>query len=127
MCLLAMAVLSLTGCQSVAPFSESDEPSTEEAPRADEMPARPFYVQVGSAESRADAEQTWQQVVAWWEATDAPPEPLRRYAEAPVRVVWQAPLYRVRVGPMASRDEANAVRDVLRSRFESAFIARGTP
>lgn len=116
-------LVGMLGCSTTEPVA--DEQPAEEVEEA--MPARPFFVQVASAEQRADAEAVWQQVVTWWNQTDAPPDPLRRYGDAPVHIVWQTPLYRVRVGPVATREEANAVLSMLADQFDGAFIARGTP
>jgi hypothetical protein len=99
-----------------------------ETPEASEpeMPARAFFVQVGMNSHRADAESTRTEAVAWWNALDTPPEPLQRYREPPVHVVWRTPYYRVRIGPVATRSEAGVVRASLRDRFDGAFIARGS-
>lgn len=108
------------GCQATAPLrgpAEASEP---------EMPARAFFVQVGMNYHRDDAESTRTEAVAWWNALDTPPEPLQRYREPPVHVVWRTPYYRVRIGPVATRSEADVVRASLRDRFDDAFIARGS-
>ncbi|MFO8232711.1 MAG: SPOR domain-containing protein [Longimonas sp.] len=120
---LVVAALGLMGCQSVGLTSEETD-DTEAAPA---MPERAFFVQVGMADARSDAEAVWQEAAAWWEEVDTRPEPLHRYDDPPVRVVWQTPYYRVRVGPMATRDDAKAVQEALKHRFDDAFIARGTP
>ena len=117
-CILLGAILA--GCQSAEPIRDDTEVAAE-------MPARAFFVQVGMSDTRSEAESTWQEAASWWEQLGTPPEPLRRYDDPPVRVVWQTPYYRVRVGPVATRDEADAVRDALSRRFEQAFIARGAP
>ena len=90
------------------------------------MPARAFFVQVGMSYHRTDAERTRAEAVAWWRALDTPPAPLQRYRQPPVHVVWHTPYYRVRIGPIATRSEANVVRASLRDRFDGAFIARGS-
>lgn len=120
---IVLLAIGLAGCQSTAPTTNSAGDATVE----EEMPARAFFVQVGMADTRAAAESTWQAVAAWWNALDTPPAPLRRYEDPPARVVWKAPMYRVRVGPLASRSEAEVVQAALRDRFSDAFIARGTP
>lgn len=117
-CILLGTILA--GCQSTAPTRDDTESPAE-------MPARAFFVQVGMSDTRSEAESTWQEVASWWEQLETPPEPLRRYDDPPVRVVWQTPYYRVRVGPVATHDEADTVRNVLSRRFEQAFIARGAP
>lgn len=117
-CVLLATVLA--GCQSVEPTRDDTEAPAE-------MPERAFFVQVGMSDTRSEAETMWQQAASWWEQLETPPEPLRRYNDPPVRVVWQTPYYRVRVGPVATRNEADMVRDVLSRRFEQAFIARGAP
>jgi len=113
--------LTLVGCQATEPASEGPS-DVDEA-----MPERAFFVQVGMSDTRTEAESVWQEAATWWENLETPPDPLRRYDDPPVRVVWQTPYYRVRVGPVASREAAEAVRTALSSQFNGAFIARGAP
>ncbi|PEN06581.1 hypothetical protein CRI93_09895 [Longimonas halophila] len=118
----SLLVISIVfaGCRATAPLRGTPEASEPE------MPARAFFVQVGMNYHRADAESTRAEAVAWWSALDTPPEPLQRYREPPVHVVWRSPYYRVRIGPVATRSEADVVRASLRERFDDAFIARGS-
>lgn len=114
-----VAGVVLAGCQTTAPVPE-ERPAAEDA-----MPARAFFVQTGMAYHQSDAERMRREVVAWWDALRTPPAPLQRYRSAPVRVVWQSPYYRVRIGPVATREEASTVRAVVQDRFDTASITRG--
>ena len=119
--LMGLLMSGVAGCQLFESTTDSEaEPEAE-------MPARPFFVQVATTDSRNAAEQAREQVVSWWHTTDARPDALPDTNEPPVRIVWQAPYYRVRLGPLPSRNDAAAVRDALPSSFDGAFIARGAP
>jgi len=78
-------------------------------------------------EEKNAATQTVSKAIAWWteQSASVAVRPLERGAEetSPVHLVWKAPLYRVRLGPFASRKEAEKVLSAAQSSFPDAFVA----
>lgn len=77
---------------------------------------------------KAKADRALSTALDWWQAhaSSLNPEPLGRAGRpdrAPVVIAWKAPLYRVRLGPFASRAQAEDVLAAARSSFPEAFIA----
>jgi len=77
---------------------------------------------------KAQADRVLSDALDWWQAhaSSLKPEPLNRASSddrAPVAIAWKAPLYRVRLGPFASRAQAEDVLAAARSSFPEAFIA----
>lgn len=62
-------------------------------------------------------------VLEWWEeeASVVGSRPMSTES-SPVSVAWQAPLYRVRLGPFASREAADSVLTVAQEAFPEAFV-----
>lgn len=62
----------------------------------------------------------------WWDkrAASVGPRPVET-ASSPVSVAWRAPLYRVRLGPFASRATADSVLTVAQRTFPEAFVHPG--
>lgn len=101
-------------------------------PAADDEPKRLYHVQLEMTEDKATADQVLGKALSWWEdrASSLDPQPVNLTedtTDSPVRVVWQPPLYRVRLGPFASRSEAEAVLDAAHPTFPDAFIAPERP
>lgn len=77
---------------------------------------------------KAQANQTLTDALDWWRdhasalSADLVSTP-GRASEAPVTIMWKAPRYRVRLGPFASRSEAEDVLAAVESTFPEAFIA----
>lgn len=94
---------------------------------AEERPARVFHVQLGMEEEKDVATQTVSEAVAWWNehasSLAARPLDIGEEHDSPVHLVWKAPLYRVRLGPFASREEAEKVLAAAQSSFPEAFVA----
>jgi hypothetical protein len=90
-----------------------------------EPPARVYHVQLDMTTEKDAAHRTMSDALAWWTDYPAPdrPAPLDVGTDAPVHIAWRAPRYRVRLGPFASRAEAESVLDAARSAFPDAFIA----
>lgn len=86
-----------------------------------------FHVQVLLTEDKQKAEQALSKALSWWKNRPSGERPsLAEVPEAsrsPVDIKWKAPLYRVRIGPFASRQEAEAVLAEARSPFPDAFVA----
>jgi len=77
---------------------------------------------------KAQADRVMSDALNWWQAhaSSLEPDPLDRAErpdQAPVVIAWKAPLYRVRLGPFASRAQAEDVLSAARSSFPEAFIA----
>ena len=94
---------------------------TEEDP----SPQRVFHVQVHMTRDQAKAEAMRQTAQSWWGdwASSAPAPSRVQPSTAPVDIKWRAPLYRVRVGAFATREEAQTVLNAAQERFPDAFIA----
>jgi len=77
------------------------------------------------SEEKPAADRIAADALTWWRSLPPSerPWPLEGDDTLPVDVEWQAPLYRVRVGPFSSRSRAEAVLDAVQSRFSDAFIA----
>jgi hypothetical protein len=77
-------------------------------------------------EDKETARRTVSEAVSWWDehasAFEARPLDLGE-EDSPVHLVWKAPLYRVRLGPFASRDEAEKVLAAAQSVFPDAFVS----
>lgn len=85
---------------------------------------RVFHVQLHMTEEKDEADRVLGEALSWWEnqsPSDRPP--LVETKESPVEIMWKAPLYRVRLGPFATREQAEAVLSDARSDFPEAFIA----
>jgi hypothetical protein len=74
------------------------------------------------------ANQILGRALTWWEARagTAVPRSLAAPGESSVTVAWRAPLYRIRVGPFASRAQADSVLRVAQSAFPGAFVRPAT-
>lgn len=96
-------------------------------PAPDGSSARIFLVQLRLTEDKARAARTLGRAERWWRnrppAGRPPLVQAASSARSPVTIAWKAPLYRVRLGPFATRRQAEAVLDAARSTFPEAFIA----
>lgn len=103
-----------------APPAEEEEPAE---PVATTRTLQGFRVQIAMTESQGDADQQYEQALAWWR--DVPQSRRPRYMREdrpPLEIDWQAPLYRVRMGAFATREEANNALELIRQQFPEAFI-----
>lgn len=85
---------------------------------------RVYHVQLQMTEEKEAANRTLGQALVWWE--DRPPEkrpPLAHPEESPADIKWKAPYYRVRLGPFATREQAESILGDARSSFPDAFVA----
>lgn len=104
-------------------------PSPDQGGRsAPEGPARVYHVQLDMTKDKDTAHRYLSKALAWWgeQSSASLPEPLSlpdRSSDSPVTIVWKAPLYRVRLGPFASRSAAQTVLGAAQSSFPNAFIA----
>lgn len=105
-----LLALSCTGPQPQAPEKEDE--------------TRVYHVQLQMTEEKDRADQTLGQALKWWkELSSSKQPPLAESEESPVHIEWKAPLYRVRLGPFATREQAETVLTEARSAFPDAFIA----
>jgi hypothetical protein len=79
------------------------------------------------AKEKAKANRILGHALEWWNAHAAAlaARPLTPSGDSPVSVAWQAPLYRVRIGPFASRAQADSVLGAVQSTFPGAFVRPG--
>jgi hypothetical protein len=87
-----------------------------------------YHVQLNQTKEKEAANQDLAQAIAWWDdqSTAALPTPRTDgKADPPIHVMWQAPFYRIRLGPFESRAAAKEVLTTARRSFPKAFIAPG--
>lgn len=96
------------------------------SPEADAR-SRVYHVQLEMTEKKAAAHRTLGAALDWWNAHAASltPRPLKSSAseDRVAHIEWKAPYYRVRLGPFASRADAQLVLQDARSAFPNAFVA----
>lgn len=112
---LGILLGSAVGC--TGPQSTTDE----------EQPARVYHVQVRMTEDKAEAERALGAVLDWWDESVPGnlPRPLETERGSPVDIAYRPPLYRVRLGPFASREEAETVLAAARESYPEAFVVPG--
>jgi cell division septation protein DedD len=91
---------------------------------ARETESRRYLVQLDRADDKTVANRTLGRALQWWKthADAVEPRPRTDSSDSPVTVIWRAPLYRVRLGPFASRAAADSVLQQARSAFPNAFV-----
>ena len=93
----------------------------------EEESQRVYHVQVRMTEDKAKAERTLGTVLEWW-TQSAPahlPQPVETEQASPVKIAYRPPLYRVRLGPFASREEAETVLAAAQEAYPEAFVVPG--
>lgn len=95
-------------------------PTAEQAPSPQTPSA--YQVQLRMTERKAAAERALGTALEWWERSAASLPSPQSTDGSPVRIEWRAPLYRVRLGPFASREDADAVLEAAREAFPDAFV-----
>lgn len=98
-------------------------PDATESDVEDER-SRVYHVQLDMTEEKAEANQTLGRALEWWDeqSSSEVPRPLAPSEDSVVNIAWQAPLYRVRLGPFASRAQADSVLHAAQSAFPDAFV-----
>lgn len=94
----------------------------EAPPSSDE---RVYHVQVHMTEDKRDAVRVRGRANEWWSQQAAGQMPPLAEVGGSGRVAsieWKAPLYRVRLGPFRSREQADTVLSHARSAFPDAFV-----
>jgi hypothetical protein len=87
-----------------------------EAPR--EMQG--FRVQVFSSRDKASVDEQYDAALAWYRSLEEPPASLEQGMNA--HIIFRQPLYRLRLGDFATRQEAEAARQIILQRYPDAFI-----
>lgn len=88
-------------------------------------PSRVYNVRLEVTKEKEAANQTLGRALEWWNERSGAvsAHPLSTDDDSPVTVVWQAPLYRIQVGPFASRAQADSVLAEAQSVFPDAFVS----
>ena len=120
-CVLVVALILGLSCSGPSPETSGPSPT-------EDRPSEVYHVQLDMTERKVVANRKKSKALTWWEqnATMGTPTPIRGSGsndDYPVAIVWKAPLYRVRLGPFATRSEAEDVLASARSVFPDAFIA----
>jgi hypothetical protein len=102
-------------------------PETDGTPDAEEGPARVYHVQLDMTRDKDTANQYLSRALAWWgrQSSTRLPAPMGTADgadDSAVQVVWQAPLYRIRLGPFPSRSAAEKVLSAAEASYPGAFI-----
>lgn len=118
--LVTVALLGVIVAGCASPREASDDGGTE-----GERVRRVYHVQIRMTEHKAVADRTMGAAMAWWRERSAAERPrtLAGMDTLPVTIAWRPPLYRVRVGPFASRSRAEALLGVIDAAYPDAFIA----
>jgi len=118
--MLVAALLLGLSCSGPAPSTSKKEETS-----------RPYHVQLDRIEDKDTANRILGEALTWWKANASAvePRPMTGSTGSPVTVVWRAPLYRIRIGPFASRAEADSVLRLAQPSFPDAFVhpARRSP
>jgi len=121
-----LAGLLLLGLSCSGPSPEAPASSEAATDRS-----RAYHVQLDMTKEKEAANRILGQALQWWDAHEgawsAPP--LTPPDASPVTVAWRAPLYRIRLGPFATRAQADSVLAAAQSAFPGAFVrpARTAP
>jgi hypothetical protein len=113
-CGLCLAILG-AGCTGAREAKEERKSTVK----------RVYHVQIRMTERKAVADQTVGEAKSWWRERSAAERPraLTGMDELPVSIAWRPPLYRVRIGPFASRQRAEVMLTVVDGTYPDAFIA----
>ena len=126
LCLLwVVAGLCATGallqaCSGPLPSSEAPAPEANPSDRI-------YHVQLRLTDDKAQAVEAQGRAQRWWhEQSGAAHPPLldeTPSSDPPVTITWQAPFYRVRLGPFATEAQADSVLAAAQPAFPDAFVA----
>ena len=115
---ILLGAVFLGGCSGPAPSADSS---------GTEPGSREYYVQLQLTEDKDRAEAILSQGLRWWNQQPASSRPSliedARSSDTAVSIKWQAPFYRVRIGPFATEQQAETVLKEARSTFPDAFVA----
>ena len=115
---MLLGAVFLGGCSGPAPSADSS---------GTEPGSRGYYVQLQFTEDKDRAEAILSQGLRWWNQQPASSRPSlvedARSSDTAVSIKWQAPFYRVRIGPFATEQQAETVLEEARPTFSDAFVA----
>ena len=115
---LLLGAAFLGGCSGAAPPTDSS---------GAEPRSRVYHVQLRLTEDKDQAEAILSQGLRWWNQQPASSRPSlvedARSSDTAVSIKWQAPFYRVRIGPFATEQQAETVLEEAQSTFPDAFVA----
>ena len=115
---ILLGAVFLGGCSGPAPSADSS---------GTEPGSRRYYVQLQLTEDKDRAEAILSQGLRWWNQQPASSRPSlvedARSSDTAVSIKWQAPFYRVRIGPFATEQQAETVLEEAQSTFPDAFVA----
>ena len=115
---ILLGAVFLGGCSGPAPSADSS---------GTEPGSRRYYVQLQLTEDKDRAEAILSQGLRWWNQQPASSRPSlvedARSSDTAVSIKWQAPFYRVRIGPFATEQQAETVLKEARATFPDAFVA----
>ena len=115
---MLLGAVFLGGCSGPAPSADSS---------GTEPGSRGYYVQLQLTEDKDRAEAILSQGLRWWNQQPASSRPSlvedARSSDTAVSIKWQAPFYRVRIGPFATEQQAETVLKEARPTFPDAFVA----
>lgn len=114
------STILLVGILGIALSCTAPQPQESEETEA----RRVFHVQLHMTEEKDEADRVVGEALEWWE--EQPPSarpPLADSDGSPVDVAWRPPLYRVQLGPFATKEQAESVLSEARSDFPEAFVA----
>lgn len=117
------SAILLMGVLVIALSCTGPQPEQPEDPEEAEV-QRIFHVQLHMTEEKDEADRVLGEALSWWEGQPSSERPPLAESEGrPVDITWKAPLYRVRLGPFATREHAESVLSDARSEFPEAFVA----
>jgi cell division septation protein DedD len=118
---MSLVLLGLS-CSGPSP----DDTASEE-PRPNR--ARGYHVQLDMTKKKDTANQVLGRALEWWRANgrETGIRPSAASSASPVTVVWRAPLYRIRIGPFATKSRADSVLHAAQSAFPGAFVRPAAP
>jgi len=83
-----------------------------------------YRIQIFSTTDKDEAEKVRNEAIQWWEIRrNDPLAPVELLGEElPIYILYQPPFYRVRIGDLTSRADAEIVLDYFREKFRDAWI-----
>lgn len=119
-----LAGVLLLGVSCTGPSPDEARPDETEEDRA-----RVYQVQLNMTREKEKANRLLGRALEWWKARSETrmPRPLTPSGASPVTMTWRAPLYRVQIGPFASRAQADSVLRTAQTAFPGAFVRPARP
>lgn len=127
-----LRVSALTFCLGGLLLSCSGPTPDSSGPTSGEQAEdRVFHVQLQMSDDKEQAAAVLGRAQQWWETQSSAEHPSLvedlPSADPPVRMIWKAPFYRVRLGPFATEEQAETVLNAARASFSDAFVVPDRP